>query len=174
MIILKTISKNKQTNKPTNQQPKPGLPYPTLPYPTPTPTPTLPYPTLRYPSPGPKDADATDDYATSHHHMMPDLNKESAFFGRNPFNPSEMMTVDTIIEFTYYNDKGSLFFLVFLSFSLSFPLHHPYTPLHTLPHAHCFLRLLATLCPPLPSPPLSSLARTYPCNPQVWRTWERV
>jgi CRP-like cAMP-binding protein len=34
----------------------------------------------------------------------PDIEREMAHFNKNPFNPSEKMSVDTLIEFTYFED----------------------------------------------------------------------
>jgi hypothetical protein len=36
----------------------------------------------------------------------PDLIKECAYFARNPFDPPNMMTVDTILKFTFFDDHG--------------------------------------------------------------------
>lgn len=36
----------------------------------------------------------------------PDLMKESSKFRKNPFNPEEDLSVDTVLEFTYFDDDG--------------------------------------------------------------------
>eukprot|EP01006_Ploeotia_vitrea_P034141 TRINITY_DN65715_c3_g15_i1.p1 TRINITY_DN65715_c3_g15~~TRINITY_DN65715_c3_g15_i1.p1 ORF type:complete len:944 (+),score=511.27 TRINITY_DN65715_c3_g15_i1:53-2884(+) len=56
---------------------------------------------------GPKKIEFPDHYSPhAPREAYPDLARELAHFRRNPFNPAEELTVDTLIDFTYFDEDG--------------------------------------------------------------------
>lgn len=56
---------------------------------------------------GPKHVDLSSEYSPSFPlEMRPDLAREMAYFRKNPFNPTEIMEVETLINFTHFDENG--------------------------------------------------------------------
>lgn len=58
---------------------------------------------------GPADINMNDDVVPDNPAIkasLPDLKKELAFFARNPTQPDQTMTVDTILNFIYFDNQG--------------------------------------------------------------------
>ena len=39
---------------------------------------------------------------------MPDMAKELGYFARNPFNPKENLTIETLIDFTIFDEDTKI------------------------------------------------------------------
>lgn len=56
---------------------------------------------------GPREIDISGEFGPSTpEDARPDLRKELEYFAHNPFNPSEIMTIDDLIKFTHFSEDG--------------------------------------------------------------------
>lgn len=55
---------------------------------------------------GPADLSNFKEDFNEYYKGRPDMRRELDHFARNPFNPSEPLTVDTLINFVLFNKQG--------------------------------------------------------------------